>query len=102
MFDKGTSSWHNDFLQVYMESGIVGLCAMLYFIFSVFKNGLKAIKQFKKSSDRFHKDLASGLLLSFLAFLIGGFLLDPILAMFFLLVVSLITLLIVRSREYVV
>lgn len=99
MVDKGTSSWHNDILQVYMESGILGLIALIYFIYSLLRNGIKAIKNFKNNGDLFYKDITSGLLLAFIAFLVGGFLLDPILAMLFLIVVSLIALLIVRSKN---
>jgi O-antigen ligase len=30
--DKGTSSWHNDFLQVYMESGLLGLIPLCWLV----------------------------------------------------------------------
>ena len=72
---------------------------MFYFIVSVLRNGVKAIKQFNTNGDLFHKDLTTGLVLAFISFLIGGFLLDPVLAMLFLMVVSLLTLLIIRSKS---
>ncbi len=82
-----------------MESGIVGLGAMIYFLITIFKNGISAVKRFKNNADIFYKDLTIALLLAFISFLIGGFLLDPILAMLFLVVVSLITLLIIKSKS---
>jgi O-antigen ligase len=37
--DKGIGGWHNDFLQVYFESGIAGLMAFLFLIFIIIYNG---------------------------------------------------------------
>jgi O-antigen ligase len=37
--DKGIGGWHNDFLQVYFESGIAGLMAFLFLIFLIIYNG---------------------------------------------------------------
>src|ERR1035437_8581253 len=37
--DKGIGGWHNDFLQVYFESGIAGLMTFLFLIFLIIYNG---------------------------------------------------------------
>src|SRR5205085_700131 len=92
IFDKGVSSWHNDFLQVYMEGGIVGLGAFLYLIVAIYVNGFKSLKIFKQQNNNFYKDLTGALILSILTFLIGGFILNPITTLLFLIVVGLLGL----------
>jgi|ERR1035437_2161518 O-antigen ligase len=42
--DKGVAGWHNDFLQVYFESGIPGLMAFLFIIFLIVFNGKISFK----------------------------------------------------------
>ena len=42
--DKGIAGWHNDFLQVYFESGIVGLISFLYIIFLIIYYGKTSFK----------------------------------------------------------
>ena len=35
--DSGVGDWHNQFLQIYMESGLIGLSAFGWFVFQLFK-----------------------------------------------------------------
>jgi O-antigen ligase len=42
--DKGIAGWHNDFLQVYFESGILGLISFLYIIFLIIYYGKTSFK----------------------------------------------------------
>jgi O-antigen ligase len=42
--DKGVAGWHNDFLQVYFESGLPGLMAFLFIIFLIVFNGKISFK----------------------------------------------------------
>jgi len=42
--DKGIGAWHNEFLQVYFESGIPGLVAFLFIIFLIIYNGKNSFK----------------------------------------------------------
>ena len=42
--DKGVAGWHNDFLQVYFESGILGLISFLIIIFLIIFNGNSSFK----------------------------------------------------------
>jgi len=42
--DKGIGAWHNEFLQVYFESGIPGLITFLFIIFLIIYNGKISFK----------------------------------------------------------
>ena len=90
--DKGVGGWHNEYLQVYIESGILGLVTFLSLIFSIFYWGIKALKKY--SSEKYNFDLTlavlTGLSTFFLNSMTGGFLLDPIskVLFFFLLAVE--------------
>ncbi len=76
--DKGVGTWHNEFLQMYMESGLPGFLAFLGLFLTIFLTLLKLKKTIK---DSFYLDLGVALGLSFLAFFLtcftGGFMLDP-------------------------
>ncbi len=41
--DKGVGGWHNDFLQIYFESGIIGLISFMFLLFVIIKELLKQI-----------------------------------------------------------
>lgn len=83
--DKHVTSWHNDYLQVYMESGILGLITFLWLGVSVFYFGLKTL--LKKSIDAYNKDLVLALILAMVAFyltgLVGTFIFNPITSLLF-------------------
>jgi len=42
--DKGVGGWHNDFLQVYFESGIAGFLVFLFILFLILFNGIISFK----------------------------------------------------------
>ncbi len=93
MADKGTSSWHNDFIQLYMEGGIIGLGTYLYLIVTIFVKGFKTLKNYKTERNIFYTDLTSALLVAILALVIGGFILEPVTTVLFILFISLLALL---------
>jgi len=78
--DKEVGSWHNDYLQMYMESGLFGLGGFLWVMFLVFRKGISAWNMLK--SDPFWGDAVLALLLAMIAFytsgLVGGFVIDPL------------------------
>lgn len=78
--DKKVGSWHNDYLQMYMESGMLGLLSFLGLMVAVFWYGWRARSRLK--SDPLYGDLATGILLAMLVFyltgLVGGFVIDPL------------------------
>ena len=64
------SALHNEYLQILIKWGIVGLIIWLYMWFYVIKENIEFIN---KSDDDFSLSIEIGLTLSFVAFLIGGF-----------------------------
>jgi len=50
---------HNDYLQVFSDAGIFGFICAIAFIFLLFRQGLKTIRQ---TSDRFRRGVATGAL----------------------------------------
>ncbi len=79
--DKGAGSWHNDFLQVYMESGLVGLVPLLWLITAAFSSVIKAFRSTKLSL--LHRQILFPLLVSASVFFIAGGMLDTIVGMVF-------------------
>ena len=71
--DQKVGSWHNDFLQIYMESGLVGLLAFVALIVAV---GVVAYRGFRtKPVPELYRRTTAALVLSlFIVFIVGGFL----------------------------
>jgi O-antigen ligase len=83
--DKGIGSWHNDLLEVYFESGFLGLAAYLLLIFSVFFYQIRFLIREKDRVDASTIIYAvlfatAGLFLSALA---AGFINSPVLSLVF-------------------
>ena len=90
--DKGIGSWHNDFIQIYFESGILGLAALLTIIFITY---YFLIKILKNNIDNDYKMILLGVLLGFsgliLSALTAGFIDSPVLSLVFALLISLVS-----------
>lgn len=99
MYDKGVSSWHNDYIQLYMESGLVCLVSYIYLIVIIYKKSFQALKKFKGTEKAFHAEILPGLLLAFTTFIFCGFLLDPITRMLFILIIALVALIVSENKE---
>ena len=97
MYDKGVSSWHNDFIQIYIESGLVCLIPYIYLIVIIYKKSFQALKKFGGINKVLQEEILPGLLLAFTAFIFSGFLLDPITRMLFILIISLIALIVTKD-----
>lgn len=84
--DKGVGGWHNEYLHIYIESGILGLTAYLWLMCSVFYHGIRVVRNFTPKD--FHYSLIIALLAGYLVLYIssisGGFILDPITKVIFL------------------
>ena len=63
--DKGIGGWHNDFIQVYFESGIVGLMTLLFIIFLIIYNG--------KISFKLNNISSPGIFLSLIGLILSAF-----------------------------
>ncbi len=90
--DKGIGSWHNDFLQIYFESGILGEISFLLLIVLPF---IKGINLMKKIKDVQNKSIILGILLAILGIvlsaLFAGFIDSPVLALIFVFLISVIS-----------
>jgi O-antigen ligase len=68
--DKFIGSWHCDYLQVYMEGGLIGLSMFLWFWATVFVAAAKVLKG--KFADPFYQNLVYSILLAMIAFALNG------------------------------
>lgn len=69
--DKGIGGWHNDFLQIYFESGIIGLISFLILIFVIIKELFKQIKN-KNLSHEF-RSISTSILFVLISLLLSAF-----------------------------
>ena len=56
---RGVGSWHNDYLQVYLESGLLGLLPLLWLVGSLVVYGWKALSGSHHSDDEYRYTLAA-------------------------------------------
>jgi O-antigen ligase len=88
LVDKGVTGWHNDFLQIYFESGIIGLLSFLLLLSVIYYKGIKLFVY-----DKINKDLILSLLLSVSCFVLlvtSGFITSPVLSLEFVLIITLL------------
>ena len=95
MWVPGVSSWHNDYLQVYMESGLVALIPLLWIIATVYYQGWRILRSRVIPPDTRNLLLGLGLSLTVI-FLVGG-MLDTLVGITFRTLLALYALLISRS-----
>lgn len=60
------SDAHNQYLQILLDHGLIALCLFLYLMFRVLKISLN---NYKKTHDRFFKDISRALFISLVSFL---------------------------------
>ncbi len=91
--DKGIGSWHNDFVQVYFESGFAGLIVFIAIIITVLLKGIRFVR--RKELDFISKNLVTGILLGFSALVLSaflaGFIDSPVLSIVFVFLISLLS-----------
>lgn len=89
--DKEINQWHNDFIQIYMESGIFALLIYLILIVYIFYSGIKLLKKVKQNQFSFNIVFASlvGMLGLIVSSFLGGFITSPILSVLFVFVLNL-------------
>ncbi|HRI85087.1 MAG TPA: O-antigen ligase family protein [Ignavibacteria bacterium] len=97
--DGAINSWHNDFIQVYMESGIVGLISYIFLIISIFKTGFISIKRFK--NNQFYKFLSLGILIGTTVIMITGGFFEPITSIIVFLLLGILALILSYSNEVI-
>lgn len=91
--DKRVGSWHNDFIQVYLESGIFGLIFFAVLIITpiyLARVNLRKVKAFKHVED-----ILLGVLLGISALVLSaftaGFIDSPVLSVLFAMLIALLT-----------
>lgn len=88
--DKGIGGWHNDFLQIYFESGLVGLISFLILLFVVIKTSVNQIRN--KKTDAEFKFLSASVLASvisqILSAMVAGFITSVVLSICFVFLIS--------------
>ncbi len=101
LFDKmpirGVGSWHNDFLQVYMESGLLGLVPMVWLVVAVVKNGWQSLRM-KDVTDEVHRVLLPVFLSLGMMLILGG-MLDTIIGIPFRILLGIFAQLTVFARS---
>ncbi|MDH3251369.1 MAG: O-antigen ligase family protein, partial [Ignavibacteria bacterium] len=95
--DKGIGGWHNDYLQVYMESGIVGVAAMLWLFAAVVYHGVRALKRTDLSAER--RNVLAGVLLALSIFFIAGGLFDTVVSLLFWFLLAVLALMVGGDRR---
>jgi len=97
--DKGIGSWHNDFIQVYFESGILGLIAFLSIIFAFIFYCIKYLRN--KVNNNGFNEIVFGIFLGFiglvLSALTAGFIDSPVLSIVFAFLISLLSVVLFHS-----
>jgi len=91
--DKCVGSWHNDFIQVYFESGFLGLAAFLIIIFFPLFKSLKCLKAGQLSEDKTYILIGAvlGIAALVLSALTAGFVNSPVLSILFSFFISTIS-----------
>lgn len=88
--DKGIGGWHNDFLQIYFESGVFGLISFILLLYVVIKTSISQIRN--KKTDTELKFLSASVLASVLSLLISamvaGFITSVVLSIVFVFLIS--------------
>jgi len=95
--DGRTGSWHNDYVQVYMDSGLVGLVPLLWLIAATFTSSIRALRS--RMLPQEHRQILIPLLVSFSIFVIASGMLDTIMGLVFRFDLAVIALIVTELRN---
>jgi len=88
--DKGIGGWHNDFLQIYFESGTIGLISFIILLWVIVKTSFNQLRD--KKTDAEFKLLSTSVLASVIALLLSslfaGFITSVVLSIVFVFLIS--------------
>ena len=88
--DKGIGGWHNDFLQIYFESGIAGVISFIVLLFVIIKTSFNQLKN--KKTDAELKSISASVLAAVTALLLSalfaGFITSVVLSIVFVFLIS--------------
>jgi O-antigen ligase len=89
--DKGVSGWHNDFIQMYFESGVLGLAAFIVLIGYILLKGTLFIIRKKPENTYILYGIILALAGIILTSLTAGFINSPVLSVYFVLLTALLS-----------
>jgi len=98
--DKKIGSWHNDFIQVYMESGLVGLVPLLWLVAASFSSSIRAIRSRRLSPE--HQEILIPMLVSISIFVIAGGMLDTIMGLVFRFDLAVLALIVTGTGTHII
>lgn len=88
--DKNIGSWHNDYIQIYVESGVIELIIFLILNLTIIYNAAKFIWQNK--SDIYKNELLFGNTFAIIALLLSaltsGFIFNPVLSIVYMFLIA--------------
>ena len=91
--DKGIGGWHNDFLQIYFESGIVGLISFIVLLWVIAKSAYNQLRN--KETDTEFKSLSASVFASVITLvlsgLFAGFITSVVISIVFVFLISFLT-----------
>jgi O-antigen ligase len=91
--DKGIGGWHNDFIQIYFESGMLGLITFLALLYIIFMMAIRQIRNKKTEAEL--RDLSASVLISITALTLsiaaGGFITSVVVSIVFILLISILS-----------
>ena len=70
---RGVGSWHNDYLQVYMENGLLGILPLTWLVVAIVRNGWVALR-LKTTTDEMHRTILALFIALATMLVIGGML----------------------------
>ncbi|MCS7052551.1 MAG: O-antigen ligase family protein [Ignavibacterium sp.] len=100
--DKGVGGWHNDFLQIYFESGIIGLLSFIFLIYMIFRESVLNIKNLKIVEE--YKSISISIIFSVFSLLLttftSGFITSTYISVVFVFLITLIDRISLERNEY--
>ena len=94
--DKGTSSWHNDFLQIYMESGLLGLIPLCWLVAAALYWGARTLRSPALAPQS--RKLLMPFMFSILIFVFAGGMRDTVVGVVFRFDLAVIALVAARTE----
>lgn len=91
--DKGIGSWHNDLIQIYFESGIIGLISFLIILYVIIRTSINQIRNKKLDLQlkRISRSVLASLIALILSAMVAGFITSVVLSIIFIFLISFIS-----------
>ncbi|HEY4716208.1 MAG TPA: O-antigen ligase family protein [bacterium] len=86
------NTWHSDYLQLLLESGIVGLLAYLWLSMLLFKNCISLIRRKSAEKNAIFWGITASLLSMYFISFFGGHIVEPVLSLFFFSFIAVISI----------